>query len=185
MAGALLTVGLLERGVDQEMSRPQLEEVRAQVKACIVDLRHIAGSLRPPALDELGLAMALERFAHVDEHGVRPVGISLGALPERLPAEVETATYRAIEEMLDALADAGLVSVSLSATEDAVQIVVRAQAVLAAQAVGAGGQTGQAQVDLVATRARVELIGGSLRMTATPDGGKRILVEIPIASEGD
>ncbi len=151
------------------MSRPQLEEVRAQVKACIVNLRHIAGSLRPPALDELGLAMALERFAHVDEHGVRPVGISLGALPERLPAEVETATYRAIEEMLDALADAGLVSVSLSATEDAVQIVVRAQAVLAAQAVG-GRETGQAQVDLVATRARVELIGGSLRMTATPNG---------------
>ncbi len=187
MAGALLTVGLLERGVDREMSRPQLEDVRRQVKACIVDLRHIAGSLRPPALDEMGLAMALERFADVDgERGGRPVAISLGELPERLPADVETATYRAIEEMLEALQDAGSVSVSLSASRDAVQIVVRAQAAFAARAVGAGGQqAGQMHVDLLATRARVELIGGSLQMTATPDAGKRILVEIPIASEGD
>lgn len=186
MAGALLTVGLLERGVDQEMSRPRLEAVRAQVKACIVDLRHIAGSLRPSALDELGLAMALERFAGVEgEHGARTVEISLGALPKRLPAEVETTTYRAIEEMLEALADAGSVSVSLSATEDVLRIVARSQAVLAAQAVGAGSQVGQVHVDLLATRARVELIGGSLQMTATPDGGRRILVEIPIAPEGD
>jgi signal transduction histidine kinase len=183
MAGALLTVGLLERGVDQEMSRPQLEEVRKQVKGCIVDLRHIAGSLRPPALDEMGLAMALERFS--DLEGERPVAISLDALPERLPADVETATYRAIEEMLEALQDAGSVSISLSASADAVQVVVYAQAALAAQAVGAGGQAGQLQVDLIATQARVELIGGSLRTSATPDGGRRIVVEIPIAPDGD
>jgi signal transduction histidine kinase len=183
MAGALLTVGLLERGVDQEMSRPQLEEVRRQVKACIVDLRHIAGSLRPPALDEMGLAMALERFA--DLEGERSVAISFDALPERLSADVETATYRAIEEMLEALRDAGSVSISLSASEDAVQIVVDAQAALAAQAVGAGAQAGELQVDLIATQARVELIGGSLQMAATPDGGRRIVVEIPIGAEGD
>jgi signal transduction histidine kinase len=186
MAGALLTVGLLERGVDQEMSRPQLEDVRRQVKACIVDLRHIAGSLRPPALDEMGLAMALERFANLEgEPGTHRVAISLGTLPERLPADVETATYRAIEEMLESLRDAGSVSVSLSASREAVQIVMRTQAALAAQVVGVGGQQAeQLHVDLVATRARVELIGGSLQMSATPDG-KRIIVEIPIAPEGD
>lgn len=184
MAGALLTVGLLERGVDGEMSRPQLEQVRRQVKDCIVDLRHIAGSLRPPALDELGLAMALERFAEVeDERGMRSVSFSLQSLPARLPREVETATYRAIEEMLEALQDAASISVELAAGEEQVHVIVEAQATAAAQAVGGGVQPPEVHVDLVATRARVELIGGSLQMRSTPAGGKHIDVEIPIAPE--
>jgi signal transduction histidine kinase len=174
MAGALLTVGLLERGVDQEMNRPRFEEVRRQVKECIVDLRHIAGSLRPPALDEMGLAMALERFADLEqERGGHPVSLSLGWLPERLPADVETATYRAIEEMLQALEGAGSVSVSLGASKGTVQIVVRAQAAAAVH------------LDLIATRARIELIGGSLQMNAVPGGDRRIVVEIPVVLESD
>lgn len=186
MAGALLTVGLLERGVDAEMSRPQLEDVRQQVKACIVDLRHIAGSLRPPALDEMGLAMALERFAEIeDERGMRSVAFSLGPLPERLPPDVETATYRAIEDMLRTLDGAGSIEVSLDADEDAVRIVLGAQPDLSAVALDGRLEPGQVHVDLLATQARVELIGGSLQVGQMPTGGKRIQVEIPFAPEGD
>jgi signal transduction histidine kinase len=180
MAGALLTVGLLERGVDQEMNRPQFEEVRRQVKDCIIDLRHIAGSLRPPALDEMGLAMALERFTDLEqERGGHPVSFSLGWLPERLPTDVETATYRAIEEMLQALADASSVSVLLGASEGMVEVLV-----IARGAVGPS-DAGKLDCDLIATRARVELIGGSLKMAATSAGERRIAVDIPIAPEGD
>lgn len=187
MAAALLTVSLLERGVDQEMSRPQLEDVRRQVKACIVDLRHIAGSLRPPALDELGLAMALERFADLEqEQGERSIEISLGTIPPRLPSDVETATYRAIEEMLEALQGAGSVSVTVNASEDRVQVMVEARAAIATQAIaGVAVEAAEVHVDLIATRARVELIGGSLHMSSMSGGGKRILVQIPIAPEGD
>lgn len=186
MAAALLTVGLLERGVDHEMTRPQLEEVRQQVKECIVDLRHIAGSLRPPALDEMGLAMALERFAESgDEHGACAIDFSLGALP-RLPSEVETATYRAIEEMLEALRGAGSVSVTLNASDDHVQVMVEARAELAAHAaVGGQAEPAEVHVDLIATRARVELIGGSLHVSSMPGGGRRILVQIPLAPAAD
>lgn len=187
MAAALLTVSLLERGVDQEMSRPQLEDVRRQVKACIVDLRHIAGSLRPPALDEMGLGMALERFADLEqEQGMRSIEISLGTIPPRLPSDVETATYRAIEEMLEALQGAGSVWVTVNASEDRVQVMVEARARMAAQAVaGVAAEPAEVHVDLIATRARVELIGGSLQMSSMPGGGKRILVQIPIAPESD
>ncbi len=187
MAAALLTVGLLERGVDQKMTRPQLEEVRQQVKACIVDLRHIAGSLRPPALDEMGLANALERFAETeDERGMRYIDFSFGTLPPRLPSEVETATYRAIEEMLEALQGAGSVSVTLNANQEQVQVMIEARAELAAHAVvGAAAEPAEVHADLVATRARVELIGGSLHMSSMSGGGKRILVQIPIAPLSD
>jgi signal transduction histidine kinase len=186
MAGALLTVGLLERGVDGEMSRPQLEQVRQQVKDCIVDLRHIAGSLRPPALDEMGLAMALERFAEPGgEPGARTVSFALGSLPERLPRETETATYRAIEEMLEALQGAGSVSVALDADEAQVRVVLDAHAAETALAVGDTVAPPPVHVDLTLTRARVELIGGSLHVSSIPGGGQRVIVEIPIVPEAD
>jgi signal transduction histidine kinase len=178
MAAALLTVGLLERGVDEEMSRPQLEEVRCQVKACIADLRRIASSLRPAALDELGLKMALERFADVEaERGSRSLTFSLDALEGRLAPEVETATYRVIEELLDALPDAASVVVSLTAKRQRVQIVLEAWP--SAEAV----EPPEVHVDVVITRARVELIGGSLQVSAISGGGKRILAEIPTSRE--
>lgn len=188
MAGALLTVGLLERGIDSDMSGAQLEEVRKQVKGCIVQLRHIAGSLRPPALDEMGLAMALEHFADLErEHGPRPVRFSLGALPERLPPEVETATYRVIEEMLEALGGATAVAVSVGASDGSVHIAVEALDGLAPAAADTERSFANVDlnVDLVATRARIELIGGSLRMTALPQGGKRLEAQIPIALDAD
>jgi signal transduction histidine kinase len=183
MAGALLTVGLLERGIDHDISGAQLEEVRKQVKECIVQLRHIAGSLRPPALDEMGLAMALEHFVDLEqEHRPRSLEFSLGALPDQLPSEVETATYRVIEEMLEALQDAASVSVSVGASDGSMRITVEA-------AYGPpGAQEAQRRslddVDLIATRARVELIGGSLATKTMPAGGKRIEAQIPIALEG-
>ena len=59
------------------------------------------------------------------------------------------------------------------------------QIVVAAQAAAGADQTGQVHPDLIATRARVELIGGSLQMSAMPGGETRIAVEIPIAPEGD
>ncbi len=190
MAAALLTVGLLERGVDEEMSRPQLEEVRLQVKACIADLRRIAGSLRPATLDELGLKMALERFADVEaEHGSRLLSFSLDALPGRLPPEVETATYRVIEELLEALADAASVAVSLTVAGQRVQIVLEARPHALEEVVdGVVGERRDAEppevhVDVVITRARVELIGGSLLVSPIPGGGRRILAEIPTVAE--
>ncbi len=187
MAAALLTVGLLERGVDQEMNRPQLEEVRQQVKACIVDLRHIAGSLRPPALDEMGLANALERFAETEEErGMRCIDFSFGLAAattarrggdRNLPRDRGDAAGFAGRGI--GLGDAG-------ANQEQVQVMIEARAELAAHAVmGAAAGPAEVHADLVATRARVELIGGSLHMRCMSGGGRRILVQIPIAPSSD
>lgn len=184
MAGALLTVSLLERGVDAKMSAPQLEQVRRQVKACIIDLRRIAGSLRPPALDEMGLAMALERFAEIEDGRQScSVQLTVGPLPEQLPPEVETCAYRAIEEMLEEIEGAGFVFVSVGETDGAVQIVVEAHAATAVRAVSTTVQPAQVRLGLAAAKARVELVGGSLEMVPMPGGGKRVLIEMPTVAE--
>jgi signal transduction histidine kinase len=204
MAAALLTVGLLERDGDGQLSRVQLEQVRREMKRCIVDLRQIASSLRPPTLDELGLAMALERFADVEaERGERSLTFALEQLPDRLPPEVETATYRVIEDLLDGLEGASSVTIAVGVGGQAVEIVLEAHALAAAKAeqepvesVEEGATGAEAAtlteartrragvcVDLAGARARVELIGGSLRLASISGGGRRVTAEIPLVAE--
>ncbi len=214
MAAALLTVGLLERDGDGELNRVQLEQVRGEMKQCIADLRRIASSLRPPTLDELGLAMALERFADVEaERGERSLTFALERLPDRLPPEAETATYRVIEDLLEGLAGASCVTIAVSVRGQAVEIVLEAEAPAAAEdepqaapkpagplagaaATAEGAATAEAtatlaqartrtgvSIDLAGARARVELIGGSLQLTSTSGGGRRVAAEIPLVAE--
>lgn len=182
MAAALVTVGLLERAPG-ELSQAQLEEVRSQVKSSIVDLRRLAGTLRPAVLDEMGLASALERLSEQEsEDAGRPVSFSTDGLPERLPREVETSTYRAIEEVLDALDAAVSVTVKLRAQNKRMRIVVDAESLD-----GSGARREDVDrmlhSELAGTRARLELIGGSLHIGSLRESGARVVAELPLGSE--
>ena len=54
MAGVLIGLHVLERDIDQELTRKQLEEVSDIARTTLVDLRELALSVRPPSLDDLG-----------------------------------------------------------------------------------------------------------------------------------
>lgn len=175
MAAALLTVGLLER-TPGELTQDQLQEVRRQVKASIVDLRRLAATLRPVVLDEMGLVSALQRIAELEqEEAGRLVTFTTHGLPDRLPREIETAAYRAIEEMLDALGSSDAIKVDLGAKERTMRIVMEAP--LPRDGVDLE-QTGRSE--LSATKARLELIGGSLEIGSLDSSGTRIVAELPI-----
>ncbi|HEY1689887.1 MAG TPA: histidine kinase [Solirubrobacteraceae bacterium] len=127
MAAALLTVGLLERGSTNDLTRAQFDDVRSQVRSSIADLRRIASSLRPAVLDEMGLASALNRIAEVEaEHNARAVSFSTDGLDAGLSREAEASTYRVIEEVLSALGRVRSVEVDLSTRQEMVQIVIEA-----------------------------------------------------------
>ncbi len=128
MAAALLTVTMLQRA-PSELSQAQLQDVRDQVKMSIADLRRLAATLRPSVLDELGLASALQRVAEIEaERNGRSVTFSFAGLHKKLPAHVETSTYRAIEEVLEALSAAPIVAVDVHADQERVRVVVAADA---------------------------------------------------------
>ena len=52
---------VLERDLDQELTRKQLVEVRDVARRHLADLRQLALSVRPPSLDDLGLASRSKR----------------------------------------------------------------------------------------------------------------------------
>jgi signal transduction histidine kinase len=85
----------LERRPDTEAEQRALRDVAAS-------LRLIATGLHPPALDDFGLASALEGFARDDQ--VPSVVVCVGthgcARTDRPPEDVEIAAYRVVQEAL-------------------------------------------------------------------------------------
>ena len=77
-----------------------LAAVREQVLATLHDVRRLAVELRPKALDDFGLVPALERLRDTfsEQTGMR---VELESrIRERLPADIETALYRIVQEAL-------------------------------------------------------------------------------------
>jgi signal transduction histidine kinase len=81
---------------------PLLDQVMAQNKSTVEDVRHLVYGLRPPALDELGLVAAIrDHVAGMDGKSTLQIEITEpeGGLPA-LSAAVEVAAYRIVLEAL-------------------------------------------------------------------------------------
>ena len=102
LAAIGLKAGLARREVaDSSTAYALLGEIDTEVKAGLGGIRRLVEGLRPPALDELGLIGAL-RSRGASLAGALDVVVD-GAVPDGLPAAVETAAYRiAVEAMTNA-----------------------------------------------------------------------------------
>ncbi len=73
---------------------------QARVREVSADLRALAADLRPPALDQLGLAAALGDLAERWAGAPQPLLVRVSADADRLAPEVELALYRVVQEAL-------------------------------------------------------------------------------------
>jgi signal transduction histidine kinase len=88
--------------VDPEGAASANEKLRAAIRATVGDVRRLVYDLRPPALDELGLVEAVRERASrygAHEEGFRVKVEAPDELPP-LPAAVEVAAYRIVQEAL-------------------------------------------------------------------------------------
>ncbi len=179
LTSILLGLRRIEEAPSAEEMRSAVAEVRDLVRATLQDVRQLAVELRPKTLDDFGLVPALERL--VQSLG-EETGLSVefeAALPEdRLPAEVETALYRIVQEALTNVvkhARATAVSVVLTRKDDSVSVVVEDD--------GVGFEperTRDGGIGLVGMRERVGLLGGRLRIESSPGAGSTLVVEVPL-----
>jgi signal transduction histidine kinase len=104
LAALHLQAGGLRRLIDTDPAAAQaaLAELRTEIRAAVAEIRRLVYDLRPPALDELGLAGALRALAaQLDQAGDSPVQVLVEA-PETLPplpAAVEVAAYRIAQDV--------------------------------------------------------------------------------------
>jgi signal transduction histidine kinase len=145
-------------------------------------VRRLATRLRPPALDHLGLAAAIELEAAAL---ARRTGLRCrvtGRLPTAGTPERTTAVFRIVQE--------ALVNVVRHAGASAVRIVMRETPEALSVKIHDNGRgiTGPELDDpraigLLGMRERAELIGGQLLITAQRGKGTAILITVPMASE--
>jgi signal transduction histidine kinase len=179
LTSILLGLRAVEESEGADEMRKAAGELRELVVATLQDVRRLAVQLRPKALDDFGLAPALERlaqtFAEATEMRVE-LEPQLG--DERLPAEVETTLYRIVQEALTNIvkhAEAANVSILLIRRNATATVVIEDD--------GRGFDPDHVREDgvgLLGMRERVELHDGRLTIESVPGSGTTLVAEVPV-----
>ena len=148
----------------------------ARTQAAVADIRRLVYALRPPALDELGLAGALrEVAAQYKSSGLRIVFEAPCSLPA-LPAAVEVAAYRIGQEALaNVVRHAGARSCVLRLELD--QTALCLEVLDDGRGLPAGQRSG---VGLASMQERAAELGGSCTVESVPSGGTRVHARLPL-----
>jgi two-component system NarL family sensor kinase len=171
-----------------------LARLEQETEDTVADVRRLIYGLRPPALDDLGLIAAIRQQAESqgmvsapidtrsDEHRENELVFRMEA-PEELPplpAAVEVACYRIIQEALTnvarhARARTCRVRLSVDGATDALQLEVTDD--------GVGVPEGRrAGVGLSSMRERAVELGGICEIETNPTGGTRMLARLPLSA---
>lgn len=166
-------------------SLSQLEEVAGQLSD---EVDSLAWELRPTALDDLGLEVALEKYVRKwSERTLVAVDLqSAGLNNVRLPPLIETAIYRIVQEALTNIARyarASSVGIILERRKNHVSSIVEDN--------GCGFQVDALQskpaaergMGLLGMRERAALIGGTLQIETAPGVGTTVYLRIPFVSD--
>jgi signal transduction histidine kinase len=168
-----LDLGRLEQELPDADTRDRLVDARRQVAQSLDELRDLARGLHPAVVSAHGLPVALEELA---ARAAVPVALSV-ELDERLPEPVEVAAFYVVSECLTNIgkhAHATTASVSLTRDDDRVRVEIVDD--------GVGGADTELGSGLRGLADRVEALGGRLRIWTPPDGGTRVLAEVPCES---
>lgn len=183
LASLLLEARVLRRMIREDPAAAEglADEIQADIRATIDDVRRVVNELRPPALDDLGLVPALQvmaaKLGRSDDQGTPGLSVQVDApadLPS-LPAAVEVAAYRIVQE--------GLANVlhHAQARQAVVRIWVNGDLRVEVWDDGAGFQTRRrGGVGLISMRERAAELGGRCEISSTPGAGTLITATLPI-----
>jgi signal transduction histidine kinase len=188
--GAAGAAGRGGRGGDRAGSgdavRTALVSIESAGREAMVEMRRMlevleptAGGVAPPRLD------GLEALVARTEQAGLPVELRVRGAPASLPAAVQLAAYRIVQESLtNALKHAGATRVEVDIEQGRESLLVRVRD----RGAGVGGTRGSgggrpAVPDgrgIVGMRQRVAALRGSITVGPHPDAGFEVLVELPV-----
>jgi signal transduction histidine kinase len=189
ISALMLALKALEREAGGELTE-RMRSMRSACEQVGQEVHQIAFQLRPPALDELGLAKTLTSFSDGWRDGTgTPVELVLAGVDEpRLPNAIETTIYRVIQEAMNNVhkhAHATNVSVSVARRGDSLVAIVEDD--------GRGFDVSEleqlplesAKIGIVGMRERAQLVNGELVVESSPGSGTtvRLKLRVPPASE--
>lgn len=174
--------------IDNRRLSPEDVEVltswRRQLKEALQGVRLFSRDLRPPMIDDLGLAPALEWLTgHLREETSIDVGLKVFGTQRRLTPETELLLFRIAQEALNNArrhAQASSVEVSVEFGADAVSVAVQdnGKGFKLPDSVGDLSRTGR--LGLMGIEERSRLLGASLTIDSEPGRGTTIRVKAPV-----
>ncbi len=175
----LAAVKLEVAGLRDAVPSDRRDAIFAIVDQAIAQTRHLAHSLRPPLLDDLGLAPSLRRLREmVEEASDLKVHLAID-LDTRLPPELEGLLFTAVQEALrniHAHAHARTVKIAIQRTDRQVTLSVTDDGIgFDPRTAGGLGLRGITE--------RVEGIGGKMVVTSAPGKGTQVKLEVPYVAD--
>jgi signal transduction histidine kinase len=177
LAGHLLRLDVVASALDPGTPvQRDVDNLRRDLRATVLEVRRVVEGLRPPALDELGLVGALREVLGRLAAGL-DVSLTSDDLPT-LPAAVEVAVFRIVTEAVTNVArhaDARHCWITLERTGSGLRATIRDD--------GRGGAAGAVTGHGLQTmRERAEELRGRLRVVSTDDG-TTVVAELPLPEQ--
>ena len=184
-------VGLHLMDNHPEQAREALSAIKSASAEALREVRAVLGVLRPeeeaaPRQPALGL----DRLAELTADAGLPVSVTTAGQPRPLPAEVDRAAYRIVQEALTNVrkhaAASTAVQVTIAYAPAALRLSVRNDGRPGKRALF--GHPARAELDtsagsgIAGMRARAETLGGTLEAGPTPDGGFLVVAMLPAAA---
>lgn len=189
LTAILVRLEAVAQGAPPELA-DELRDVKAVAGQAMDELLKLARQLRPAALDDHGLAAAIEgQVRRFEEQTGLPVALRFDTDGAGLDTERHTVIYRVAQEALANVArhaGARQVSVSLAKAAGGVTLEIRddgegfdptAVAVARETAQSAGRAPG-AGLGLEGMAERARLVGGRLMINSAPGSGTRVMLRV-------
>lgn len=172
---------------DADEAKAKLRGIQSLAAKTLDEIHKVIYELRPTLLDDLGLVAAVKWHAenYLEAAGIK-VHLETAGPERRLPAQIETALFRIIQEATTNIArhaDAESTSISLEFNETCIAVHIEDD--------GKGfdlnevmrSSDGERGLGLLSMEERAELLGGHLSIKSRPGLGTQITVKIPIEQE--
>ncbi|HLX12920.1 MAG TPA: PAS domain S-box protein [Bacteroidota bacterium] len=188
LSGMKLTIGMVEESVSADKkSSAKLRKIKDQINDRIVEVRSLSTLLRPPALDDFGISVAMERYCD-DYSKIYELQISFdkdGTDRVHYPTEIEIAFYRILQEALSNVvkhSHAHAVLVSLKEKGSSLGLEISDDGIgIPSEPVKQKPTNGHG-FGLISMRERAELLGGTFHLVSTAGKGTMIHIDIPLPS---
>lgn len=176
---------LREAEPESSKERELLAECLDLVERCIAETRTISYLLHPPLLDEMGFASATRWYVKgfAQRSGIK-VNLNVPPELERLPAAVEVALFRVLQEALTNVhrhAHAPMLDINIQLTHDEIALEVHdyGQGITSEKLRYLQEAIGSAGVGIASMHERIHELGGQLQIQSNHEG-TIIRAEIPL-----
>ena len=186
MVSMLAYLRLIHDRIHDEETRSLVADVQGVLKDTLEGLRHLAVTLHPPLLDDLGLVVAIEKYLDTFRKTQPHIKVTFSYAGDftHIDHPISLLCYRMLQEGLTNIvrhAQADIVHISLSVQDTWLTISV------ADNGIGFSEDTVEkARLDnhlgIVSMRERTALLNGTFQIDSTPSHGTTLTIRLPLST---